>query len=932
MMRNRRGLSPDRARGIGIALAAFALTSCGALLTNHYRIERAQREMQAGEWQGAAFDLRTVVRKDPHNAKAWVLLARLSLDAADANGAQSALQHALAAGAKGPQVEDLQARIWLANDQAKRLLDALAKHAIALPEPDRSVLSVRALLGTGQLEQAMAVLQPLVAAHPNLTEARDLLAVSLASQGHFPAALAQLAVAAQRDPKSPEPHLIAGRIDAATGQFAAAEHAMLAALQRMPGSEPILHRLTALVTLTESRLALGQGDLAAKSLAALTKLEPQSPLTMLLQARVKLARGALLAGTNELERVVLNAPQFVQARLTLGAALIARGELEQAEQQLQQALTQAPGNIAARKLLAQVQLKLGNPGAAIRVLTPALSAPKLDPQLLSLLGSAAESTGDREVLIRSLERSAQAHPDDTKILINLAAVYLSVGQPQRALTLLEKTTDRDGVRRDQLLVSALLATRGPGAAGKAVQQLLAAHPHSAPVLELGASYFATQNDLTQTRALLREALAIRPDDLGAVVALAQIDERAGDVSAAESRLKGALAAHPEALPVRIALADVLAGARQFAQAHTVLAAARDAQKQPEVQFALAGLALVQDNLPEANAALDRAVAAQPGSAILMEHAGLMLLGANQYDAALARLARAAAREPGNATYWLNVARAQLDLNRPLAAYASLEKASRLQPHWLPAARLLALIDLHQGKSQAALDRAKAFLAGAPHDPGALVFEGDVEGAVGQMTKAVAAYREAQRWRPSAAVAVKLYQAQLAAHLPNPAQPLEQWLQRWPQDWRVRTVLGDYDLTVARNPRKAVREFSLAVKQNAGDAVALNNLAWAMNRIHDPHAEAMAERAYQVAPNSPQINDTLGWILMREGQGPRALGYLEQATRLDPQDPQLQYHYAYALAKTGRSAQARKILLKILSSPRPFDGRPAAQRLLATLKV
>ena len=931
-MRNRLGLNAARAGGICVALAALGLAGCGALLSNHYRIERAKREMKAGEWQGAAFDLRTVVHKDPRNAQAWLLLARLSLDAADANGAQSSLSHAVTAGAKGPQVEDLQARTWLANGQAKKLLDALAKHSIALPEPDRSVLYVRALLGTGQLEQAIAALRPLVVAHPNLTEARDLLAESLASQGHFPAALAQLTLAAQRDPKSPEPHLIAGRIDAALGQFSAAEHAMLAALQRMPGSEPILHRLTALVTLAESRLALGELKPAAESVAALTKLEPQSPLTMLLQARVKLARGALLAGTNELEHLVLNAPQFVQARVTLGAALIARGDLEEAEKQLQQALSEAPENIQARKLLAQVQLKLGDPGAAIRALTPALSAPRLDPQLLSLLGSAAERTGDREVLIRSLKRSAQAHPHDATILINLAAVYLSVGQPQRALALLEKTTDRDGVRRDQLVVSALLATRGPGAAGMAVQQLLAAHPRSPRVLELGASYFASQNELAQARALLRKVLTIRPDDLGVVVALAQIDERAGDVSAAEGRLKGALAAHPAVLPVRIALAGVLAGARQFALARTVLAAAQHARKQPEVQFALARLALLQGNLPDANAALDRAVAAQPGSAILMEQAGLMLLGANQYDAALARLARAAAREPGNATYWLNVARAQLDLNRPLAAYASLQKASRLQPHWLPAARLLALIDLHQGKSQAALDRANTFLAEAPHDPGALVFEGDVEGAVGQLTKAVAAYREAQRWRPSAAVAVKLYQAQLAAHLPHPARPLKQWLQRWPQDWGVRTVLGDYYLTIARNPVQAAQQFSLVVKQNADDAVALNNLAWAMSRIHDPRAEAMAERAYQVAPRSPQINDTLGWILVREGQGTRALGYLERAAQLDPQDTQLQYHYAYALAKTGRAAQARKILLKILSSPRPFDGRAAAQRLLATLKV
>lgn len=931
-MRNRLGLRAAQAAGIGVALGALALSGCGALLTNHYRIERAKREMRAGEWQGAAFDLRTVVRKDPHDAEAWVLLARLSLDAADPNGAESALSHALAAGAKGPQVEDLQARTWLASGKARTLLEALARHTLHLPEPDRTVLYVRALLGTGQRAAAIALLKPLVAAHPQVTEARDLLAESLASAGQFPAALAQLTTAEQHDPKSPEPWLIAGRIYAAVGDFSAAEQAMLAALKRMPGSEPILHRLAALETLTDARLALGQVGPAAKTLSALTKLEPQSPLTELLQARVALARGALQAGTNQLERIVLDAPRFVQARLLLGAALMTRGELEQAEQQLQQVLAQAPENIQARQLLAEVQLKLGDPGAAIRALTPALSAPRLDPQLLSLLGSAVARTGEREVLMRALERTAQAHPHDAQVLIHLAAIDLSVGQPERALALLQKTTDQDGVLRDRLLVSALLAARGPGAAGMAVEQLLAAQPRDPAVLQLGASYFAAQNELPKARGLLRTALGIEPNDLAVVIALAKIEAQSGDAPAAQRRLRAALAAHPVALPVRIALAEVLAGSRHFAQARTVLAAAQDAQRSPDVQFALARLALAQGKLEAANAALSRAVATQPGSALLIEQAGLLLLGAHQYDAALARLARAAALEPGNPMYWLNTARAELDLNRPLAAYASLEKAIRLQPHWLLATRLLALIDLHQGKGQAALDRARAFLAQDPHNPQALVFEGDVQAALGQPAKAVAAYREAQRGRPSAAVAVKLYEAERAAHLPHPARPLQRWLQRWPEDWRVRTVLGDYYLTVAGEPKRAVAQFRLALQHDPSDVVALNNLAWALSRTGDPRAQAVAERAYRLAPDSPQINDTLGWILVRTGQGAEALGYLEHATQLDPHDPELQYHYAYALAKTGKPGAARRILMKILASPQAFDGRPAAARLLASLKA
>ena len=89
----------SRAGSAGVACASLLLAGCGVLLTPHHRLERAQREIQAGQWQDAAVDLRAVVQKEPNNTQAWLLLARLSLDAADLGGAESALTHAMAAGA-----------------------------------------------------------------------------------------------------------------------------------------------------------------------------------------------------------------------------------------------------------------------------------------------------------------------------------------------------------------------------------------------------------------------------------------------------------------------------------------------------------------------------------------------------------------------------------------------------------------------------------------------------------------------------------------------------------------------------------------------------------------------------------------------------------------------------------------------------------------
>ncbi|EQD36598.1 tetratricopeptide repeat domain protein [mine drainage metagenome] len=203
-------------------------------------------------------------------------------------------------------------------------------------------------------------------------------------------------------------------------------------------------------------------------------------------------------------------------------------------------------------------------------------------------------------------------------------------------------------------------------------------------------------------------------------------------------------------------------------------------------------------------------------------------------------------------------------------------------------------------------------------------------AAGQPAAAVAAYTAAQRIRPSALGAIRLFQAERAAHAPDPAGPLAQWLARWPQDWPVRTVLGNYELLVAHQPKRGMRELRAAIAQNPADVVALNNLAWAMIRSADPRAAHYAERAYKLAPQSAQVNDTLGWILVRQGQSAAALPYLRRAVRLDPSDRQLQYHYADGLAHAGQPGRARTVLQHILAQPQPFPGRAAAKRLLATL--
>ena len=145
------------------------------------------------------------------------------------------------------------------------------------------------------------------------------------------------------------------------------------------------------------------------------------------------------------------------------------------------------------------------------------------------------------------------------------------------------------------------------------------------------------------------------------------------------------------------------------------------------------------------------------------------------------------------------------------------------------------------------------------------------------------------------------------------------------------MLADFYLS-QHSLRQAATEFSTVVQQKADSAVALNNLACIYLELGDPRAEAFAQRAYDLAPSSASVADTLGWILARKQATARALPLLEKAAHASAEDPQLQYHYAYALAQAGKRSEAREILSRVLASERYFAARRDAERLLADLTV
>jgi tetratricopeptide (TPR) repeat protein len=135
----------------------------------------------------------------------------------------------------------------------------------------------------------------------------------------------------------------------------------------------------------------------------------------------------------------------------------------------------------------------------------------------------------------------------------------------------------------------------------------------------------------------------------------------------------------------------------------------------------------------------------------------------------------------------------------------------------------------------------------------------------------------------------------------------------------------------RHYKAAIEQYQIILKQTPDFMPALNNLATAYQQEKNPLALEYAEKAYQLAPDSPAVLDTLGWILAEQGDTARGLPLLQKAASLAPEGAEIRYHLALALVKSGDKVKARQHLEQLLSAGKTFSNINEARTLLTQIQ-
>ncbi len=245
--------------------------------------------------------------------------------------------------------------------------------------------------------------------------------------------------------------------------------------------------------------------------------------------------------------------------------------------------------------------------------------------------------------------------------------------------------------------------------------------------------------------------------------------------------------------------------------------------------------------------------------------------------------------------------------------------------------MLGGLEIQSARYDDAMKLAQQIQQQKPGSPAGPMLEGDVALARKQYDAALAAYERAHKLGPSGAMLIRQHRALAGAGRPEEGEKrLAAWLASHPQDGNTRLYLAE-NLNLRGQYKPASDHYLTLNQQNPGNLVVLNNLAWALQQQNDPRALGYAEQAFKLQPGNPAVMDTLGWLLVQQGQSQRGITLLQQASvqgarcRGNPVPP------GRGLRQSGDRTRAQSELERLLASGMAFPQEQEARALLQQLQ-
>jgi len=684
--------------------------------------------------------------------------------------------------------------------------------------------------------------------------------------------------------------------------------------------------------LAEALWATGDRNGAYREYVRAADLLPRDDAAQVRAGQMNLAAGQFEEARSRANKAVEINSKNVQAYILLGNALAGVKDYDAAAAEVQRAIELDPNRSLSFAALGGVRLLQGDRSNAEDSFKRAVAAdPKL-PQARVALANFYWLSGRVDDAEQTLKDGIALSPREPALNRALAYLYVSTGRQAQAEQPLKVVAEDTKETSARLALASYYADARKTADAIRILDELSAEPATATLgkTRKSALLFA-EGKKAEAYALIDEALRKEGADTATLMTKAEfltVDKKLDDaLKIAETAISGnpgSLLAHYGKARIQVAR-----GARDdaIAEYNEVL---KLRPRLPIAQAALANLYLAagrpDDALREAQAAL--AVNPSNGDAMLVQVR--VLLGKRNVTAAkppLTRLATAYPKSP--------VVQAQLGVlhalenDRP-GARKSFEQALAMDPANEEALMGLVGMDLSEQNARAARTRIESAVAKRPDNVGVLLVAARAYATMMDKPLAEKTLKRAIDVSPSTYEAYDLL-GRLYASEGRAADAINEFnklVERQPNSVAAHTMIGVL-LEIENKRDEARKRYEQVLALDSRSPVAANNLAWiyAETGGNLDLALQLAQTAKEQLPDTPEVDDTIGWIYYKKGIQTLAIASFRASVDKDPKNATYQTHLGLAYAKNGDMLKARETLGNALKADPNAHGADEARKVL-----
>ena len=913
----------------------------GAELAADY-YEKALVAYNLGEVRSSFIYLKNALKEDPLLLPAHLLLGKIYLSMGQGERAEKQLLIADGLGAHRSLIQNSLARSYLMQGKAQQLIDELFPVGTA-PEEDAEVLALRG--------EAYLALDQFFDAQRSFTQAWEMNPRSVAAilgrvhvlllQGELERARDLAREAVELAPGHARAWYLKGTLANGAGDYSGALADYRRAAEILPSYLPAqIGRITLL-------LRLKRAPEAAEVVSEIRALFPNDPRTHYVEAVVQTRLGndeAAEVALNEAYNLIKRFPrELIDGHLptVLMAGIVAFNlkHWDEAEEYLTQYLSAEPTATGPRVLLARIEMERNaQPEKAIRLLEAAVQRTPGNIQALSVLAEAYMKTNQHLLAGLLLRDASRLRENDILLRTQRAVNEFGLGERSAAIEELSSVFhSRPDLRSaGATLVVMLLIEREYEAAMESAHKLMLQAPDNLSYINLfGAAAFSAGH-LDAAHWAFEMALALDPAFYPARENLAELLLQRGEVAVARGQLERVLDSEPDEVGALLMLARSYESSGEMERAFDLSERALGVDPSSVDAGVYQAELLLHMHEPEKAVQVAESIqvrAQNPSDPMLLTTLSRAYIAAGQLATAQTVLNRSSSLAGYDARALLEIAELQREAGDLKGALWSLKKATDGEPEFLPTRMKYIELLTQLGRIVEAIPLAQALGVEFPNEPYADHLMGLIEQQRGQPAAAVEYFLAALDKRESPLLAVRAYEAKREADGDVAAVAfLQQWLDANTEDSVVVQTLAEGYYALGEHD-KALRLFERAEQRAPDNPMLLNNLAVVYNETGDERALDYARRAYDMLPNSPEIGDTLGWILVQQGEFADGLRYLRDARSRAASDPGISYHIAVALKEMGRNAEAIDELVLLLrnSLQQRFAEREQATKLLDELR-